>query len=285
MRLRTLAYAALIAASLQSAGAELELPRTSQKATVSQTVGYTVITVTYGRPAVHGRQIWGDLIAFDQVWRTGANEATTVSFSTDVKVEGQKLAAGTYSLHTIPSKNEWTVIFNRAANQWGSFEYDAAQDALRVRVTPRTAEHQEWLLFSFPRATQSDAELAIQWEKLKVVVHIEADTVNLALAKVRKALADAKSDDWQTRYRAAEYAFHNNVATSDALAWIDQSIAIQPVYQNLALKAQMLAERGDATAAVEMAQKALAAARTSERRVDSREIEALLTQLRSRTNR
>ena len=107
--------AAALAFSLHASAAQLELPRPSQTATVSQTVGYTTITVTYGRPSVRGRKIWGDLIAYDQVWRTGANEATTIHLTEDVTVEGKKLAAGKYSIHTIPSRSEWTVIFNRAA--------------------------------------------------------------------------------------------------------------------------------------------------------------------------
>jgi tetratricopeptide (TPR) repeat protein len=225
------------------------------------------------------------LIAYGQVWRTGANEATTISFSTDVTIEGQKLAAGSYSLHTIPSKTEWTIILNRATNQWGSFEYDAIRDALRVRVVPRAAEHQEWLLFSFPMATQNEAEMAIHWEKVKVVLRIEADTVGQALANIRMAIAAAKPDDWQVRYRSAEYAYENDAAPAEALAWIDQSIAIQAVYENLALKARMLAKRGETSEAIELAQRALDAARRSDRRIDSSAIETLLTQLKAGNDR
>ncbi|MCI0453179.1 MAG: DUF2911 domain-containing protein, partial [Candidatus Latescibacteria bacterium] len=109
---------ALVAAALladASSAADLELPRPSQKAQVMQTVGLTDVTITYSRPGVKGRVIWGGLVPYDKVWRTGANEATAITFSTDVKVNGQPLAAGTYSFHTIPTRGDWTLIFNKKA--------------------------------------------------------------------------------------------------------------------------------------------------------------------------
>ena len=118
------AVAALFAATLLAAApalAQLDLPRPSPKATVSQTVGLTDITITYCRPGVKGRVIWGGLVPYDQVWRTGANEATTITFSDEVTIEGTKLPAGTYGLFTIPGKDEWTVIFNKGAKQWGAY--------------------------------------------------------------------------------------------------------------------------------------------------------------------
>src|SRR5215212_6143403 len=153
------AAAALVLAFATSASAQVRAPRPSQKASVTQTVGVTDITITYSRPGVKGRTIWGDppagatagtatlddsstrakdapIVPFGHVWRTGANEATTFTVTDDVLVNGQKLAAGTYSLHTIPGKDEWTVIFNSDAGQWGSFSYDEKKDALPVKVKP-----------------------------------------------------------------------------------------------------------------------------------------------------
>src|SRR5437773_12011574 len=106
-------------------------PRVSQHAVFKQTVGLTDVTIDYSRPAVKGRQIWGALVPYDKVWRTGANEATIISFSDDVTVNGQPLPKGSYSFHTIPGKDEWTLIFNKVDKQWGSFSYDEKQDALR----------------------------------------------------------------------------------------------------------------------------------------------------------
>jgi hypothetical protein len=150
------------------AQAQLTLPRPSPKATVTQTVGTTDIAIIYGRPSVKARTIYGDLVPYDQVWRTGANEATIISFSDAVKINDQPLAAGRYSLHTIPGKEEWTIIFNRTADQWGSYQYDVKQDALRVRVRPETAPKMEQLTFSFPVVNYDSAQVAMHWDTLRV---------------------------------------------------------------------------------------------------------------------
>ncbi|MEO8036412.1 MAG: DUF2911 domain-containing protein, partial [Acidobacteriota bacterium] len=129
----------------------LKLPRVSPNAELKQTVGLTDITITYSRPGVKGRAIWGAIVPWDQVWRTGANDATTIAFSDDVVVGGTKVPAGKYSLHTIPSQSEWTIILNNTANQWGSFSYDPAKDAVRIKVTPEKAEFREWMSFEIPK--------------------------------------------------------------------------------------------------------------------------------------
>ena len=137
-RSRVLGPAAIVAAAILAATtpalAQLELPRVSPKATVSQTVGLTDVTITYCRPSVRGRTIWGGLVPYDEVWRTGANEATTITFTDDVTIDGNKLPAGTYGLFTVPGKDEWTVVFNKGAKQWGAYEYKQDQDALRIKV-------------------------------------------------------------------------------------------------------------------------------------------------------
>jgi hypothetical protein len=117
--------------------------------------------------------IWGKLVPWNRVWRTGANEATTINFSRDALVEGNRLAAGTYSLFTIPSESEWTVIFNRVAHQWGAFNYNPEIDALRLKVKPQTAEPMEWLGFSFDPTGEKSANLTLRWEKLKLQLKIE----------------------------------------------------------------------------------------------------------------
>src|SRR5215213_5469647 len=177
------------------------LPRPSQKATVTQTVGVTDITITYSRPGVKGRTIWGDppagatagtatlddsstrakdapIVPFGHVWRTGANEATTFTVTDDVMVNGQKLAAGTYSLHTIPGKDEWTVIFNSDAGQWGSFSYDEKKDVLRIKAKPMpAADNQEWLNFGIPEVTPNTAKIVLRWEKVVVPFTVEVPNV------------------------------------------------------------------------------------------------------------
>src|SRR5438552_5409542 len=127
-----LALTAALPLAAQQPAPQLRLPRPSQKQVVTQTVGLTDVTITYSRPGVKGRQIWGALVPYDQVWRTGANEATTINFSDDVNINGQKLAKGTYALFTIPGKDQWSIVFNSQAEQWGAFTHDKAKDVLTV---------------------------------------------------------------------------------------------------------------------------------------------------------
>jgi hypothetical protein len=148
-------------------------PRVSANASVSQTIGVTEVTISYGRPGVKGRTIWGDLVPYGEVWRAGANEATTISFSSDVLIEDQKVAAGTYALFAIPGQEEWTVIFNKTAKQWGAFSHDAGQDALRVKVKAKAAPHEEWMSFSFEKLSGSSAHAVLRWEKLAVPFGIQ----------------------------------------------------------------------------------------------------------------
>src|SRR5687767_7863572 len=147
---------------------QVRTPRPSPSATLMQTVGLTDVTIKYSRPGVKGRAIWGGLVPWDKVWRTGANEATTIAFSEDVTINGQKLPKGTYSLHTTPGQSAWKVHFNSVADQWGSYSYDAAKDVVVVNATPQAAPHAEWLTFEIPEMTTDTAKIAIRWEKIAV---------------------------------------------------------------------------------------------------------------------
>jgi tetratricopeptide (TPR) repeat protein len=260
MKSRTLSalVAVSLAAGLSSGAlaADLKLPRPSPKAEVIQTVGITDFRITYSRPGVKGRTIWGELVPYDKVWRTGANEATTFTASTDVKIAGQPLPAGSYSLHTIPTAGAWTIIFNKASDLWGSYAYNDSLDVLRVQVTPVAHEATEWMTFSFPEIGVETATLALDWDKLRVAIPIQVETVTTALASVRAAMASVAADDATTPFRAADFAFNNNVALEDAMVWVDQAIAIKPSWLNLRLKANMLAKQGktkEAIAAMEQA--------------------------------
>lgn len=167
----------LLSAGPRPAGAQKradDSKRVSKNGIATQKVGATEITLTYGRPSVKERKIWGGLVPYGKVWRAGADEATTITFSTDVKLEGQPVKAGTYSLFLLPSEGKWTVILNKVAQQWGAFNYDAAQDALRVEVTPRATEHQEDVTFAFEDVAPKAATVVLQWEKLEVPFKVES---------------------------------------------------------------------------------------------------------------
>lgn len=160
--------------------------RASLKASVSQTLGIdTEIKIVYCRPGVKGRKIWGELVPFGMApgnkyskdkpfpWRAGANENTTIEFNKDILVEGQKLPAGKYGIHVIPTEKEWTIIFSKNNTAWGSFTYNPAEDALRVTVTPVKASLQEWLTFGFDDLAGTSATAYLAWEELKVPFKIK----------------------------------------------------------------------------------------------------------------
>lgn len=149
-----------------------EEPRVSPNATVSQTIGTTIFEIGYSRPQVKGRTIYGDLVPYGEVWRTGANEATTFSVSSDVMIEGQSLPAGDYSIYTIPGEESWTVIFNNVAQQWGT-QYDEGQDALRVEVTPESAPPREMLTFLFEEVTNTSGTCVMHWAGIRVPFEIQ----------------------------------------------------------------------------------------------------------------
>lgn len=149
-----------------------EKVRISPKAGVMQVVGFTEVNIVYSRPGVKGRKIWDGLVPYNKVWRAGANEATTISFGTDVTVEGKKLPAGKYGFFAIPSANEWTLIFNKVADQWGAFEYNEAQDILRIKVKPVKNNFNEWLAYTITKTGENKASIALEWENLKVPFNI-----------------------------------------------------------------------------------------------------------------
>ncbi len=150
--------------------------RVSPKAGVTQVVGLTKINISYSRPGVKGRVIWGKLVPYNVVWRAGADEATKFTFSTDVKIDGKKLKAGSYSFFIIPSKNgEWTLIFNKIADQWGAFEYNISEDVLRFKVKPEKGNFVEWLEYTFTRTSDNSAVIKLEWEKIKIPFTVEVD--------------------------------------------------------------------------------------------------------------
>ncbi|NWG28330.1 MAG: DUF2911 domain-containing protein [Ignavibacteriaceae bacterium] len=163
--------------STESFSQKKEEVRISPKAAVKQVVGFTNITIEYSRPGVKGRTIWGNLVPFDAVWRAGANEATKITFSTDVKINGKKLKAGSYSFFAIPTEKNWTLIFNKVADQWGAFEYNDVEDALRVEVTPEKENNcwQEWLAYTITKTSDKTAIVRLEWEKIKVPFNVEVE--------------------------------------------------------------------------------------------------------------
>lgn len=173
--LKYISFILLLAVITTSLYAQNEPPRLSPKASVSQVVGYTEIKVDYCRPGVKDRKIWGGLVPYNEVWRTGANEATTIEFMDDVIVEGHKVPSGKYGLFTIPGENEWTIILNKVWDQWGAFNYDEAEDFLRFKVKSQKSDYTDRLLFTFDYVSPYSADVVVEWNKLKVFFLVETN--------------------------------------------------------------------------------------------------------------
>ena len=270
-----------------SASAQVVVPRPSQKASVMQRIGVTDITITYSRPGVKGRKIWGDplpeqtaavkgeatldnqntrpknapIVSYGHMWRTGADDATMFVVTDDVLINGQKLSAGSYSLHTIPGKDEWTIIFNGTANQWGSFNYDPAKDTLRVKAKPASVnDNQEWLAFSIDPVAEDTAQVNIRWEKISVPFTVKVpDVAATTMARLKTTVAGAKPDDWRTPMQAGNYLINNDNPADDAqgMAWLDQSIKVKETFQNLSVKANALYKLGKKEEAFALAEQAI----------------------------
>src|ERR1043166_397265 len=273
------------AASLASAHAppQIRLPRPSPKASVMQTIGVTDVTITYSRPAVKGRAIWGDplpeqasvkgeatlddqtvrpknapIVPWGHVWRTGANEATMFEVTDDVLINGQKLAAGKYSLHTIPTKDEWTIVFNGTANQWGSFNYDPAKDTLRVKVKPEWgAMNKEWLEYWIDPVKPNSADVNIRWEKVHVKFNVEVPDVEAVWRGKAEALMSANPTNEVLPLQVAG-GYANDDKWDEALVWADKSIKVKETFRNLSTKAQILYLAGKKDEAMALADKAIA---------------------------
>lgn len=274
------------AATYVSAQAPLSIKplRPSQKASVMQTVGVTDITITYSRPPVKGRTIFAEapatmearakgeatldnqnerkpgepVVPYNHLWRAGANEATMFAVTDDVLINGQPLKAGTYSLHTVPGKDEWTIVFNSDSGQWGSFTYDDKKDTLRVKAKPQTAsDNQEWLMFSFDPVTENSATVNLRWEKTRVPFTVEIKDVKALWRSKADALIAANPTNEILPLQVAQtYNADKNYA--EALKFIDQSIKVKETFRNLATKTNILWASGKKEEAITVGDAAIA---------------------------
>ena len=281
---------AVLAITASAQAVRPPVPRDSQKMMIAQTIGTTEIAITYSRPAVKGRPIFGappeamatrakgeatlddqnarkagePIVPFDHVWRAGANEATMFTVNDDVLVNGQPLAAGKYSFHVIPAKDgNWTIIFNKDLD-WGSFTYKAENDALRVKTKAEAASfNMEFLTYYFDPISADSATVHLRWEKMDVPFTVKVkDVIGSTITRLKAYVAAAKPEDPGPRISAGNYAKANklteqaNVWFEEALKLNDAMIATKETFQNLQRKATILLNLGrgpDALAAAERA--------------------------------
>jgi len=222
----------------------LNLPRASQHARVTQRIGITDITVNYHRPMVNGRQIFGKVVPYGQVWRAGANENTTISFSDPVTIEGQPLDQGTYGLHMIPGESQWTVIFSKNSSAWGSFSYKQEEDALRVNVKSQTAEFHDALTYDFDDVKPDSTAVTMRWDKVAVPFKVAVKVNDIVVASIHQQLHGLNQYYWEGWDDAAGYFLANKIDLDEALKDEDQSIQVEERYDNLMNKSRILEAMG-----------------------------------------
>jgi DUF2911 family protein len=251
--LSVLALAAAAAASSPTFAQSLEVPAPSTKARVEMRVGITDFAVDYSSPAMRGRKIFGGLLPYDKLWRTGANASTKLTASRDFTFGGTAVPKGTYSVFSIPGTSSWTVILNKNLEINNVDGYDAKDDAARITVNPEANAPRERMTFIFSDTTDDATRLDLEWESVRVSVPIKVDTQ----AQVRAGIDKAIADSWRPHYQAGRYLVENGGDLDTALQYLDTSIGIKGTWWNNWWRAQALAKKGRTADAVAAGNKAL----------------------------
>jgi hypothetical protein len=244
-------FSLFLLAALTMNAQQFKTPRPSPNATVTQTVGVTDITIDYSCPGVKERKIWGELVPYDKVWRTGANEVTSITFSDPVKVNENNLPAGTYGIHTIPREKEWDVIFSGSTKVNDPSNFDEKKEVLRIRVQPVENAFTERMTFTFSDMTDNSAMINLLWEKIKISFKVEIETQDITLSNARKLV------DWNTPFQAAQYCLTNNLNLDEAMKWIEASTLLNENYFNMRVKARLLEKVGRKNEAVIVMERAI----------------------------
>lgn len=232
---------------------ELKLPAPSPASSVSQQIGVTEVAVHYSSPGVKGRKIWGEIVPYDKVWRTGANQCTQFITNDNIEVAGKNLLAGKYCLFTIPSKDSWELIFNKDERPFAAVDYEKTQDVLRVSIKPEASSFRERMTFIFSDVTDDSAKLRIEWDTLALVIPITTKTSELALQKI-KSLKNATAAEYLS---AARYLKDKENKLEMALEYVEMSIDKEKGWFNTYVKGDILAAKGDYKGAAANAKAAL----------------------------
>jgi hypothetical protein len=264
------AFSALMALALgssivngQSAPApKLEFPAASPSSTLKQRVGLTDFEIVYSRPGVKGRQIWGAMEAYGKVWRTGANSATKITFTTPVKFNGVEAPAGTYALFTIPDPKEWTIILNRESDQWGAYRYNESLDVLRVKVKAETLPKvQETFSITFEDIRDEAALLVLAWENLRVPIPIGVEVESKLIPQIEAAMASPEKKSAGVYFSSAQFYLEHGQDLNKALAWANEAVTLSPkAHYMVHVKAKILAKLGRKEEAIATAKESIALA-------------------------
>jgi len=237
-------------------GQQIQMPQASPSAKIAQKIGLTDVTVDYSRPSIKGRKIFGELVPFGQVWRTGANGAAIITFSTDVEIAGKNVPKGQYAIYSIPGKTEWTIILSKETKLWGAIGYSAENDLMRFKATSsKTSRKYETFEITFNNMTDNSAELSIKWEQTRVDFKILTEVDGIVMTQIKEMVIDKETKDPSLLYSAANYYFTNQKDIPQAHTWISQAVASDPKYWTMHLKAKIEVALGMKTEAFESAKK------------------------------
>jgi hypothetical protein len=243
-------------------GQQIQMPQASPSANISQKIGLTDVSIEYSRPSMRGRKIFGELVPYGEVWRTGANAATIITFKTEVIIEGNKVPAGVYALYSIPGKNEWTMILSSNTKLWGAVGYNQEDDFLRFKVKPgKTGQKYETMEINFVDITDTGTSVAIKWENTRVKFRIETEVDSIVMGQIKELVLDQEPQNPGLYYQAANYYFTNNKDMNQAYDWINKSVNSDPKYWTVHLKAKIELALGKKKEAIESAQKSMDMAR------------------------
>lgn len=252
MKAHMIAVAALVAATASAQ----DLPQASPHAEVEQIVGLTKIEVDYSRPSAKGRAIFGDLVPYDKLWRTGANLNTIIEFSTPVKLADQEVPAGKYSLFTVPGNEVWVVHLNKNTELWGESDFKEEENVVSFKVQPEPNEFTESLTFEFANLKGDNGDLVMRWEKTKLVLPIVTDATQQGVANIKEALA--KPDPSAGAYgSSARFCLDRNVMTKEALGWAQKSVAMDKKFWHMHTLARAQAANGLAKDAIATAEESM----------------------------
>ncbi|QDH80484.1 DUF2911 domain-containing protein [Echinicola soli] len=234
---------------------QIQMPQASPAAAISQKIGLTDVKLEYSRPSVKGRKIFGTLVPYGEVWRTGANASTKITFSTPVTVEGNEVAAGTYALYAIPNKKEWTFILSDNLELWGAIGYTPESDVLRFTVpSTKSKDEYETMELSFNNMTDTGATLNLHWEKTAAGFRIETKVDQIVMDQIQQMVIDTKTDNPGLLYQAASYYYTSDKEMEQAHKWIEQSVATDPKYWTVHLKAKIEDKLGLTEEAIQSAE-------------------------------
>nr|WP_321236166.1 DUF2911 domain-containing protein [uncultured Psychroserpens sp.] len=257
LKSKTVLLLFLLVLSAVTFAQNVTLPRVSQQASITQRLGLSDVTINYHSPSVQGRQVFGGIVPYGQIWRAGANENTTIHFTHDATIEGQKILAGTYGLYIMPKEDSAILLFSKHYKSWGSNAPDENDLVLKVTVKPESIAFQEWLSYDFTDRSSTSLTAVLQWEKTRIPFKIAFDTNQVIVENLRSELKGVAGFGWRGHMQAANFCLQNDINLDEAMTWIDNSIASSKGFSNLQVKAGLLFKKGDLAGAEKIMEEAI----------------------------